>query len=93
MADTRPGRPAGLTATTVTDTDGMIGGLAKLLLLRVLPRRLIPLLTAWEIFRVVRALQRPKQPEVEATSPDLEATTPELDATMRRRGVRRPPPR
>lgn len=68
----------------------MITGLAKLLLLRVLPRRLIPLLTVWEIYRVVRGLQRPK-PELEATTETTTEVTTEV--TTRRRGARRPPPR
>lgn len=63
----------------------MIRGLAKLVLLRYLPRRLIPLLTVWEIYRVVRGLQHPK-PELEVTT---ETTT---EVTTRRRGTRRPPP-
>jgi hypothetical protein len=32
----------------------MIGTIARLALLRFMPRRLVPLLTAWEVFRLVR---------------------------------------
>jgi hypothetical protein len=57
----------------------MIRGLGKLVLLRFLPRRLVPFLTAWEIFRLVRGRQRPRA---------------ELDATTSPRGTaRRLPPR
>ncbi|HEY0444467.1 MAG TPA: hypothetical protein VGC90_09610 [Candidatus Limnocylindrales bacterium] len=57
----------------------MIRGLGRLLLLRFLPRRIVPFLTAWEIFRLVRGRQRPR--------PELEATT------SRRPAARRLPPR
>jgi hypothetical protein len=32
--------------------------LARLLLLRVLPRRLLPILTVWEVWKLVRGQQR-----------------------------------
>jgi hypothetical protein len=32
----------------------MIGTIARIALMRVLPKRLIPFLTAWEVFRLLR---------------------------------------
>jgi hypothetical protein len=54
----------------VADTHGMLGTLARIALMRVLPKRLIPLLTAWEVLRLVRGRQnrgRPN-PEVDRSS-------------------------
>jgi hypothetical protein len=41
-----------------SDTDAVIRGLARLVLLRFLPRRLLPVLTAWEILQLVRNRRR-----------------------------------
>ena len=35
----------------------MIGTIARIAVMRVLPKRLIPLLTAWEVFRLIRGRQ------------------------------------
>jgi hypothetical protein len=35
----------------------MIGTIARIALMRVLPKRLIPVLTAWEVFRLIRGRQ------------------------------------
>jgi hypothetical protein len=35
----------------------MLGTIARIAFMRVLPKRLIPLLTAWEVFRLVRGRQ------------------------------------
>ena len=35
----------------------MLGTIARLAFMRVLPKRLIPLLTAWEVFRLIRGRQ------------------------------------
>jgi hypothetical protein len=36
----------------------MLGTLARIAFMRVLPKRLIPLLTAWEVFRLIRGRGR-----------------------------------
>ena len=43
---------------TARHTDAVIRGLARLVLLRFLPRRLLPVLTAWEIVQLVRSRRR-----------------------------------
>jgi len=56
---------------------------ARAVLLRFLPRRLLPILTAIELFRIVRGLRRRKQPVNEPTAsrtappPPLPRTTGE----------------
>ena len=35
----------------------MLGTIARIAFMRVLPKRLIPLLTAWEVFRLIRGRQ------------------------------------
>jgi hypothetical protein len=40
----------------------MFRWLGRVVLLRFLPRRLLPVLTAIELFRIVRGLRRQKQP-------------------------------
>jgi hypothetical protein len=35
----------------------MIGTIARIALMRVLPKRLIPVLTAWEVLRLIRGRQ------------------------------------
>jgi hypothetical protein len=64
----------------------MIRGAAKLLLLRFLPRRLLPVLTAWEIVQLVRNRRRAQST---ATDPDTEL----ISGAGRGRTARRPPPR
>jgi hypothetical protein len=44
-------------ATICADTARM-RWLARLLLLRVLPRRLLPILTVWEVWKIVRGQQQ-----------------------------------
>jgi hypothetical protein len=46
----------------------MLGTIARIAFMRVLPKRLIPLLTVWEVLRLVRGRQN------RGTKPD--ATTP-----------------
>jgi hypothetical protein len=40
----------------------MVRWIARAVFLRFLPRRLLPILTAIELFRIVRGLRKPKQP-------------------------------
>jgi hypothetical protein len=63
----------------------MIRGVARLLLLRFLPRRLLPVLTAWEIVQLVRNRRR-----AQATAIDPDA---ELASERPRTARRRPPSR
>ena len=35
----------------------MLGTIARIAFMRVLPRKLIPILTAWEVFRMIRGRQ------------------------------------
>jgi hypothetical protein len=37
----------------------MLGTIARLALLRVMPRKLVPLLAAWQVLQVVRGRRRP----------------------------------
>ena len=43
-------------------TAGMLRWIGRVVILRFLPRRLLPILTAIEVVRLVRGLRRPKQP-------------------------------
>jgi hypothetical protein len=40
----------------------MFRWITRAVVLRFLPRRLLPILTAIELFRIVRGLRKPKQP-------------------------------
>lgn len=44
------------------DTSTMLRWVARAVFLRFLPRRLLPILTAIELFRIVRGLRKKKQP-------------------------------
>ena len=44
------------------DTSPMFRWIARAVFLRFLPRRLLPILTAIELFRIVRSLRKQKQP-------------------------------
>jgi hypothetical protein len=63
----------------------MIRGVTRLLLLRFLPRRLLPVLTAWEIVQLVRNRRRA---QAIAVDPDAELTS----ERGRGRTTRRRPP-
>lgn len=65
-------------------TGAMIRGLARLFLLRFLPRRVLPVLTAWEVLQIVREHRRARR---EAT---LE---PPANSLAPGPAARRPPPR
>ncbi len=62
----------------------MIRGLARLFLLRFLPRRVLPVLTAWEVLQIVREHRRARREA--AFAPPANALPPGPAA-------RRPPPR
>jgi hypothetical protein len=62
----------------------MIRGLARLVLLRFLPRRLLPVLTAWEILQLVRNRRR-------AQATRLAQADPEAVAARGRQTAARPP--
>jgi hypothetical protein len=47
----------------------MIRGLARLVLLRLLPRRLLPVLTVWEILQLVRNRRRAQATRLAQTDP------------------------
>lgn len=62
MADT-PNRPGGVPApASMPDTCPMFRWITRAVFLRFLPRRLLPILTAIELFRIVRGLRKQKQP-------------------------------
>jgi hypothetical protein len=46
----------------MSDTSPMFRWITRAVVLRFLPRRLLPILTAIELFRIVRGLRKPKQP-------------------------------
>lgn len=50
-------RWTGATRDSDGDTSGM-RWLARLLLLRILPRKLLPILTVWEVWKLVRGQQQ-----------------------------------
>ncbi|HKG57234.1 MAG TPA: hypothetical protein VKA85_08300 [Candidatus Limnocylindrales bacterium] len=60
----------------------MIRGLGKLLLLRFMPRRLIPVLTAWEVLQLVRGRRRQQQ-LTEPTQPGMKNVTPRTASSTR----------
>jgi hypothetical protein len=64
----------------------MIRGVGRLLLFRFLPRRLLPVLTAWEIVQLVRNRRRSQSTTLAAD----DEMTPESRAG---RAARRPPTR
>ena len=53
----------------------MFGWVARAALLRFLPRRLLPLLAAFELFRLVRSVRTRKQP-VNVNEPSRSRTSP-----------------
>jgi hypothetical protein len=64
----------------------MIRGLGRLLLLRFLPRRLLPVLTAWEILQIVRHRRRTRAAALEAEADDdARRTQPPPTPRTRRR--------
>jgi hypothetical protein len=72
---------------TARDTDAVIRGLARLVLLRFLPRRLLPVLTAWEIVQLLRSRRRGQTTRVAQDDASLAA------ARRRQPSTRRPRPR
>jgi hypothetical protein len=64
----------------------MIRGLARLVFLRLLPRRLLPVLTAWEILQLVRNRRR-------AQAARLAQTDPQAVPAAGRQTAARPPRR
>ena len=46
----------------------MLGTIARIAFMRVLPKRLIPLLTAWEVLRLVRGRQANRGTPVDKSS-------------------------
>ena len=46
----------------------MLGTIARIAFMRVLPKRLIPLLTAWEVFRLIRGRTQNRGTPVDASS-------------------------
>ena len=66
-------------------TGTMIRGLARLVFLRFLPRRVLPVLTAWEVLQIVREHRRARREAATAAPPP--AQLPPGPAT------RRPSPR
>jgi hypothetical protein len=69
---------------TARDTDVVIRGLARLVLLRFLPRRLLPVLTAWEIVQLVRSRRRGQTTRV-AQDQDVRAAGARQPAARRTR--------
>ena len=59
----------------------MFSWIARGLLLRFLPRRLLPILTAIELYRIVRSLRKESQP---VNEPLFEAFLGSLDEVHRR---------
>lgn len=53
----------------------MFGWVARAALLRFLPRRLVPLLAAYEVFRLVRSARSRRQP-VNVNEPSRSRTSP-----------------
>ena len=62
---------------------GMVRTLARLFLLRFLPGRLIPLLTAYEVYRLVRTLQKRGDPVPRPYRTELLESGDELAASPR----------
>jgi hypothetical protein len=60
----------------------MLRWIGRAVFLRFLPRRLLPILTAIELFRIVRGLRRKKQPVNEPTE-SRTAPPPPLPPTAR----------
>jgi hypothetical protein len=60
----------------------MIRGLGKLLLLRFMPRRLLPVLTAWEVFQLLRGRRRQQQLG-EPVRPGMKNVTPRTASSTR----------
>jgi len=60
----------------------MIRGLARLVLLRYLPRRLLPVLTVWEILQLVRNRRRAQA--TRQAQADAAAATPGPQPASRR---------
>jgi hypothetical protein len=52
----------------MTHTPTMLRWIGRAVLLRFLPRRLLPILTAIEVYRLVQGLRKPKQPVNEPTN-------------------------
>jgi hypothetical protein len=67
------------------DTDDVIRGLARLVLLRFLPRRLLPVLTAWEIVQLVRNRRRAQVTRVAQADADAAPAGRPQPATRRPR--------
>jgi hypothetical protein len=73
----RPGRPL------PGDTAAM-RWLARLLLLRVLPRRLLPILTVWEVWKIVRGRQAARDQAARAAAMRRAGTYPTPGPATRR---------
>lgn len=61
----------------------MLKAAAKLLLLRVLPGRLIPIVTVVEAILLLRSVRRRAAPKVEVNDPRASRTAPPGDADVR----------
>jgi hypothetical protein len=59
MPDCPGGAPAD---ASMPETSPMVRWIARAVFLRFLPRRLLPILTAIELVRIVRGLRKQKQP-------------------------------
>lgn len=51
-------------------TGGMLSWIGRFVFLRFLPRRLLPILTAIEVFRIVRGLRRRHSPASKPPGPN-----------------------
>ena len=60
----------------------MLKTAAKLLLLRVLPGRLIPIVTVVEAILLLRSVRRRSTPKVEVNDPRASRTAPPRDADV-----------
>ena len=64
------------------DTSPMLW-LARLLLLRVLPRKLLPILTVWEVWKIVRGRQAARDQAARETAMRRAGTQPSPDPAPR----------
>jgi hypothetical protein len=71
----------------------MIRGLARLVFLRFLPRRLLPVLTAWEVLQLVRNRRRAQAGRQAQAEGEPVQATGRQPATSRQPSTARPPRR
>jgi hypothetical protein len=63
-------------ATASARLDAMLGTIARVALMRVLPRKLIPVLTAWQIISMIRGRKnRSADPATTTTTSTTRRTT------------------